>query len=256
MKIKISNYDNLEQKFHLLVFPTDIQLYKRDQAPFLKAAEQEHTLGAHPADSPRPGSHPEESPEPGGPSWARGGGGAPRTRLCGAGDGGRGTRREHPAQQGSGCQTLAPGLSTVHTRQQRLRLPTPSRVPRPSASAPRRHQRPPSIPAVAKESPRSLGGGYPPDRAPPRTGPTKPNSSSHWKRRAPKREPAPDPISAASAGSSQDAVASASARSITSQPCRGPRAGRDARARGEHALGTDATRRSELAPDIALAALT
>lgn len=166
-------------------------------------------------------------------------------------------RRGKRTGQENTARTPSSGVSAGHTQREQLRLPTPGPVPRrPLRSrAPRGNSERPS--PRKHKSQRSLRGGHPPGRAPPRTGPTVPNNSSHWSRKTPKGEPAPDPIAADSAGSTQHSAASASACSIISQPCWGPRAARDARARDEHALGTDATRlRSELAPDLALPTLT
>lgn len=200
---------------------------------------------------------PREVPrESGGPSYERDGGRAHRKRLCQAGDGGKGTS-QNTAKKGLGRQT--PNLGSEHSAHTAGAAPPPDprSSPQPGPSAPRHRGVTPSVPTLGNKSQRSLRGGHPPGRAPPRTGPTKSNSSSHWSRRTRKGEPAPDPIAADSAGSTQHWVASASACSIISQPCRGPRAGRDARSRDEHALGTDATRLlSELAPDIALPTLT
>lgn len=159
----------------------------------------------------------------------------------------RGIRQGDPCPGGFGAPDTPPptpqpsGLSsTVHTQLEPAPPPDPEsgRQARPPLQLPEHLGVTPNVPALRKrQTPqRTPGGGHPPGRAPPRTGPTKPNSSSsHGKRRVPKGEPAPDPISASSAGSPQRSVAPAAGRSITTpQPRRAPElAGARARARPE-----------------------
>lgn len=158
MNVKISNYDNLEQKFHLPVsFQVTLTLQAKTKLHFSKQFKQEHTLGAHSdskAFSRLPGVRvgPREVPrESGGPSYERDGGGAHCKRLCQAGKGGKGTKQENTAKKGLGRQT--PSLGSEHCPHTAGATPPPNPRCSPRQAPPLRHHRvTPSVPALGNRN--------------------------------------------------------------------------------------------------------
>lgn len=136
MNVKISNYDNLEQKFHL---PVSFQVTLTPQAKpssISQSSLNKNTPSARTqtprlsADSLRSESVPEKSQE----SLEN-----PVLSEMGVGRTAKGSAKPETESKGPGRRTLprriwgarprASGPSTLHTQLERLRLPTPVRSP-------------------------------------------------------------------------------------------------------------------------------